>query len=719
MAMALKTTGGTITARHARARFAAILPLALLVLACAGCRGTVGKWGIWISTMQSPLAIPKGDICKPLPLAMAEAARARPQERIDTYEDLLEKETLVVVCISGGGARSARFAAHVLAAAERYYNAARALQNRPAPPLIDAIDVLTAVSGGALYLSHVAQKCALPDEADAADAACRDTFFQDMLTDPEVTKATRDLSYRVGLQFWESFRTFFSRRTYMDTCADYLAGTYSKNVQMGDIPQQPRFFFGATCVELNAPFLITQSIMSRPGESGEEQMLPSFMRLEDIGAAPSQFPLSYAAMTSAAFPVGFDPIPITVYDKEGYALDDLKLSLADGGMFDNSGLTMAVEFAKALVTKPGSRVRRLILVEVNAANSKDLKIEKPSRARFLTRILRTVRGSATRLGMMYASYKQVRRDNALRSLFQFQRQRGAAPAYFEAPDIVDPPRLVAALRDRLGAGAPLARHLLKRFSAPTRNALNTEGPPAQEDQERLAPHLLADLNRVIRTDLALYDEARFADIRLSPSTREMIEQGPDANRLALLNRKLLVDAFPGLLRPYRDLDMLYFPIDLEQLRSLKAATVAMDLPRNLKYRQIDLPSSVVGSNGFRLTPDHPLHTSNLYSGIIEKVATGYSTTAQHDESLRFLAEALIRTPCIDPGGPADHPGWRLAPARNRDEAPRTDRIATGLSYALVRAFRDNWWDPSVVGTEIPDPPEWYAEYIKANTPAKP
>jgi hypothetical protein len=90
--------------------------------------------------------------------------------------------------------------------------------------------------------------------------------------------------------------------------------------------------------------------------------------LEDIGSSPAKFPLAYAAMASAAFPVGLDPIPVRKHDyvpsEQAYRRSGTLLHLIDGGVYDNSGVATAMGLFEHLVRT--TKVRRLILLEVDA-----------------------------------------------------------------------------------------------------------------------------------------------------------------------------------------------------------------------------------------------------------------------------------------------------------------------------------------------------------------
>ena len=80
--------------------------------------------------------------------------------------------------------------------------------------------------------------------------------------------------------------------------------------------------------------------------------------------------------------------------------------------------------------------------------------------------------------------------------------------------------------------------LLSCLSA-TFNLLTNTGP-SFEFQKRQA--LADELSRILRVG-ALYEPQRFADVNLSPSTRDLLSQKPQGGDLVRLNRMLLHDAY--------------------------------------------------------------------------------------------------------------------------------------------------------------------------------
>jgi hypothetical protein len=110
-------------------------------------------------------------------------------------------------------------------------------------------------------------------------------------------------------------------------------------------------------------------------------------------------------------------------------------------------------------------------------------------------------------------------------------------------------KLAIRLRDR----DFLAAHLRSRLSYEVQRLLMLAGP---EDlrSERLQSALLAGLNEMIMGE-CIYNEMAFKNIRLSEDTRKMLDNNrrSEADSPSIdtfvLNRALLIDALPGVLRP--------------------------------------------------------------------------------------------------------------------------------------------------------------------------
>jgi len=383
-------------------------------------------------------------------LAESVVERTRPrQDRVDALCDLIDRETVVMVALSGGGARAAAFARHVMAQLEETYNVVRKQSdpNSETASLFDSIDAYSSVSGGSVYLSHVAARTVVaaghPKDEDRSSRAFDDL---DRTTGPTMGTsylgAVSSIRYFWPLNLAAMLATDWS---YLDLLAATLKMTYpvswrrsyetmairwadffvlsltDPGLRLGDLPARPRFYFNATCLETGTPFVITQSILHLPSETalpleaglrhwlsaaspapetgGRPWLgfpLPGALTLENINSSPAAFPLAYAAMASASFPVLQDPLLVRKYDyvKSSCRLPSLRrlivplkrtltgspappagavratstlLHLTDGGVYDNSGMCTAVSLFEYLVRE--GKAKRLVLLQISAENS--------------------------------------------------------------------------------------------------------------------------------------------------------------------------------------------------------------------------------------------------------------------------------------------------------------------------------------------------------------
>jgi len=485
-------------------RIRTLLPLLLLGALGTGCaisKKVISATGPGLSMFQSPLVLRTGarnsrmkkDEAAGLEavrkLAPNPAADSRiqamnshiPDERradypFDDHKDLIlpGDRPLFMVCISGGGARAARFAAHVMAAVEEEYET-RTAGAADTIPMLDCIDGFSTVSGGSIYASFVgtvnrsidirvrkgeAYLNALEGKGGGAGretdleqklkrlekhrkkvidriAGIRDersACFRTVRESKRVRKGTRDLGFRSGLAylnplhlFYLPLMTMFTDREYLDVVSWTLDNTYPRapdeksivlrwhrafpvllpGLDLGELPQKPRFFFNATCQANAQPFVLTQRAIHLPappeaqangpagGPRGGHRKASSVdfsagsdvacdvplseaLTLEDIGSHPRQISLANAVIASSAFPIIFDPFVLELYDvgRTWFSSWQSKyeVPLIDGGIFDNSGLTTAVRFMEYIArmgireNSPSPDRRKLVLLYINAEN---------------------------------------------------------------------------------------------------------------------------------------------------------------------------------------------------------------------------------------------------------------------------------------------------------------------------------------------------------------
>ena len=100
------------------------------------------------------------------------------------------------------------------------------------------------------------------------------------------------------------------------------------------------------------------------------------------------------------------------------------------------------------------------------------------------------------------------------------------------------------VEDLLAATTPLTGFLHERLSAETARALEAcQRSPLICDA--FLESLADDLNRVVAGGQPLYDKERFASVKLTPETEALAKSAPAGQRLEILNRLLLEEAFLG------------------------------------------------------------------------------------------------------------------------------------------------------------------------------
>ncbi len=292
---------------------------------------------------------------------------------------------LVGLAVSGGGSRSAYFLACVL---DRLRN----VQVDPAPDgagapttLLDEVDFLSAVSGGALASTYYTLL-----RPDTSDTAALDEFFRQFRTDMRLNFEMRSVG-----------RTLLMGRAIPLILTHYhrghvLAEVFDSNLfhdaTFADLPQpgprHPTLIVNATSYSRGNKFLFTRLPMSRFNDS---RLMRGVRKLKlirgsytdlhrpfentgfdtfasDIGS----FPLSFAVAASAGVPSVLGP---TVLKDKSRTDADLFEELGDGGLYDNYGLETLVQlFATILEERPGMRAR---IIVVDASSFFEAQVDRP------------------------------------------------------------------------------------------------------------------------------------------------------------------------------------------------------------------------------------------------------------------------------------------------------------------------------------------------------
>ena len=103
------------------------------------------------------------------------------------------------------------------------------------------------------------------------------------------------------------------------------------------------------------------------------------------------------------------------------------------------------------------------------------------------------------------------------------------------------------LRD---ADDPLSKYIREKFSAETKKLLDEYENDPYPPSDSLKEALIDELNKLLKGE-SLYEEERFAHVKLTKKTKELIKNNPEGKELIYLNRLLLEEAYPHELEKSR------------------------------------------------------------------------------------------------------------------------------------------------------------------------
>ena len=370
------------------------------------------------------------------PLEDAERSRVRGEFSSDLADDPLvrdmgllegDRDRMVMVSFSGGGARASVFSAFVMRELERAYNDLHAqsgqggegdaledIKAAEVPPMIDRLDAISGVSGGAIYASYIAVLYSLNEAG-----------YNNLLDELEFIKgrdpgARREAFTNLVGEYFHSYAYFGGRagcsylsptnlclgplaglRTdadlvdlyalYLDT--DYVLGVLTR-LKMRDLKPRPRFFFNAATSQFR-PMIFTQSgyrqgpAASVDKKGAPEDALLSYFKgtpsvfqpgrpfayaltLEDLNSSADDFPISYSVMASAAYPGAMEPLELEKYaeGENGELEYNGFVNIVDGGLYENFGITTALETFNYIQRRLAEQNRplKLTLLSINNAN---------------------------------------------------------------------------------------------------------------------------------------------------------------------------------------------------------------------------------------------------------------------------------------------------------------------------------------------------------------
>jgi predicted acylesterase/phospholipase RssA len=260
-------------------------------------------------------------------------------------------ETFVGVALSGGGSRAATFGAAALEALHEH-------------ALLSQTTHVSSVSGGgfaaAWYVLNRPDLCAEPSR----EPGCADAAFADF-------KAAMRHDFLFDVARRQAFKPnrISSPTRRLSSLAEALDDAYIGGASFAALPASPVLLVNAARLDDGRRFVFSNAVL--PDEAlgvaplGDPRLRAASFALPGCPrATPSEFPLSLAIATSAAFPVAFGPAAIAApagCDGAG----SVYWHLSDGGVIENLGLETLEEAALRALHSP-SPPTRVLVVSIDA-----------------------------------------------------------------------------------------------------------------------------------------------------------------------------------------------------------------------------------------------------------------------------------------------------------------------------------------------------------------
>jgi NTE family protein len=236
------------------------------------------------------------------------------------------------LCLSGGGYRAALF----------HLGACRRLNELG---LLKSLDVVSSVSGGSIFAAHLARQ--IHDNGDSCssdyESVIAAPFRQFVKVDIRTTPAL------ARLLPWEWANAGAGAESLAEKYREHLVG----KLQLGDLPDKPRFIFCATDLAFGVNWTFSKV---RVGDYLAGYMAPE---------RASQQDLATAVATSSCFPPVFRPLPLGLqpgdlsdgYSPPGDERDACvqQIALGDGGIYDNMALEPVWKGSATVLVSDGGK----------------------------------------------------------------------------------------------------------------------------------------------------------------------------------------------------------------------------------------------------------------------------------------------------------------------------------------------------------------------------
>jgi predicted acylesterase/phospholipase RssA len=294
----------------------------------------------------------------------------------------IDEDLNFAIAISGGGTRSAVFAAGVMEQV-----AALKDPRRPARSALDSCDVVSGVSGGSMAAVYYG----LRKPATFSDSAQTAEFFQRFKSEMTVDFVMRSFQHYVSHP-WEAAAKYYTRYRFAQTLAATLDQYLFGGATFGTLHERelsgasPVIIVNASSLDTGQKFLFTNQNVS-------ENFVTDRTRLNAAidGAIPAADQSNLKAMAAAASspvcqPFGFDMInsDITSFRvasaitaSSSYPVlpgpsalinytNDTYVHLADGGVSDNYGVDAVVQLYLGRLQRD-AKPRKLVVLSIDAS----------------------------------------------------------------------------------------------------------------------------------------------------------------------------------------------------------------------------------------------------------------------------------------------------------------------------------------------------------------
>ncbi len=295
-------------------------------------------------------------------------------------------ETNVVLAISGGGSRSAVFAAAVMEQLAHLPD-----PRNPKRSVLDNTKVISAVSGGSLPAAYYALYKPDQFESDEQKAEFFQRFKANMTTDFNVRGFVHYVTHP-----WEGVLRYYTRYKYAPTLSntfdDFLfkGATFDNLLEREQAGTTPHVIFNATNLNTGKRFVftnlnaLTDMSPSKSAARGAARRLGGSVGLQSLAEvvsnpmfAPTGFEsidsdigmmrLATAITASSAYPVVPGPISLLDYSTLPTLGRESFVHVGDGGTTDNFGVDSLLSLYFGETARTG-KSRRLVIIGIDVVS---------------------------------------------------------------------------------------------------------------------------------------------------------------------------------------------------------------------------------------------------------------------------------------------------------------------------------------------------------------